>query len=176
MARIIIFGPSEASRAQLNRLLSSAGHAVFRVCASEGELRRALAACEDGVALIAGGMPDGLADDLAGDFGEGFQILLIGRPEALAACESPRVFKLGYPCHGSAVLGAIEMLSQLHRIRLPRRSGEDRALVERAKRLMMKKYGIDEPEAHRRLQLYAMQNNMRMTDCAAQLLKGNDDV
>ncbi len=171
MARIVIASPSEASRAQLSRLLASSGHSVFRICASEGELRRTLTECEDGIVLTSGMQPD----DIAADFGASFHFLLIGRPETLNACESPRVFKLAYPCPGSAVLGALEMLSQLHYMRLPHRQGRDRALVEDAKRLLMQKHGIDEPEAHRQMQQYAMRHGVKMTDYAAQLLQGGSN-
>ena len=171
MSRIVIASPSEASRTQLSRLLASSGHSVFRLCASEGELRRTLTECEDGVVLISGMQPD----DIAADFGSRFQFLLIGRPEALTACESPRVFKLAYPCPGGAVLGAVEMLSQLHYMRLPHRSGSERALVEDAKRLLMDQYEIDEPEAHRRMQQYAMRHGVKMTEYAAQLLQGGSN-
>ena len=171
MSRIVIASASEASRNQLARLLASSGYAVFRLCGSEGELRRALAECEDGIVLVSGIQPD----DIAADFGGSFQFLLIGRPETLSACESPHVFKLAYPCSGSAVLGAVEMLSQLHYMRLPHREGRDKALVEDAKRLLMDKYRIDEPEAHRRMQQYAMRHNMKMTDYAAQLLQGGSN-
>ena len=171
MARIVIASPSEASRAQLSRLLASSGHSVFRVCASEGELRRTLAECEDGIVLISGMQPD----DVSTDFGNRFQFLLIGRPETLNACESPQVFRLAYPCSGSAVLGAVEMLSQLHYMRMPHRQGRDKALVEDAKRLLMAQCQIEEPEAHRRMQQYAMRHGIRMTDYAAQLLQGGSN-
>ena len=171
MARIIIAGASEASRAQLSRLLTASGFGGFRLCASEGELRRTMTECEDGIVLVSGMQPD----DIAADFEDCFQFLLIGRPEALNACESPQVFKLSYPCSGSAVIGAVEMLSQLHYMRLPHREGRDKALVEDAKRLLMDKYRIDEPEAHRRMQQYAMRHNMKMTDYAAQLLQGGSN-
>ena len=175
MARIVIVSASEASRAQLSRLLASSGFAVYRHCASSGGLRRTLTECEDGIVIMAGGLADSQPDELASDFGDLFQFLLIGRPEALEACESDRVFKLAYPCPGSAVLGAVEMLSQLHYMRLPHRQGRDRALVEDAKRLLMARYQIDEPEAHRRMQQYAMRHNMKMTDYAAQLLQGGSN-
>ena len=171
MARIVIASPSEASRTQLSRLLASSGHSVFRICASEGELRRTLTECEDGIVLISGMQ----LDDLSTDFGNCFQFLLIGRPETLNACESPQVFKLAYPCSGSAVLGAVEMLSQLHYMRLPHRRGADRALVEDAKRLLMARYQIDEPEAHRRMQRYAMEHGIKMTDYAQLLLQGGSN-
>ena len=171
MARIVIVGASEASRTQLSRLLASSGHSVFRLCASEGELRRTLTECEDGIVLIAGIQPDAIASDFEGRF----HFLLICRPETLNACESSRVFKLAYPCAGSAVIGAIEMLSQLHYMRLPHREGPDRALVQDAKRLLMARYQIDEPEAHRRMQQYAMRHSIKMTDYAAQLLQGGSN-
>ena len=171
MARIVIASPSEASRTQLSRLLASSGHSVFRLCASEGELRRTLTECEDGIVLLSGMQPD----DIAADFEGRFQFLLIGRPETLNACESPQIFKLAYPCPGSAVIGAVEMLTQFHSMRMPHRQGQDKALVEDAKRLLMDKYRIDEPEAHRRMQQYAMRHNMKMTDYAAQLLQGGSN-
>ena len=168
MSRIVIASASEASRNQLTRLLASSGYAVFRLCASEAELRRALTECEDGIVVISRMQPD----DIVMDFGDSFQFLLIGRPETLSACESPLVFRLAYPCSGSAVIGAVEMLTQLHSMRLPHRKDRDKALVEDAKRLLMNKYRIDEPEAHRRMQQYAMRHNMKMTDYAMQLLQG----
>ena len=173
VARIVIAGASEASRTQLSRLLASSGHSVFRICASEGELRRTLTECEDGIVLVSGMQPD----DISADFGGCFQFLLIGRPETLNACESAQVFKLAYPCSGSAVLGAVEMLTQLHSMRMPHRQGRNKALVEDAKRLLMARFRIDESEAHRRMQQYAMRHNMKMTDYAAELLQGgsNDD-
>ncbi len=173
MARIVIVGISEVSRAKLSRLLASSGHSVFRVCASEGELRRTLTECEDGIVLISGMQPD----DIAADFEGRFQFLLIGRPETLNACEAPQVFKLAYPCPESVVIGAVEMLTQLHSMRLPRRQGREKALVEDAKRLLMDRYEISEPEAHRRMQQYAMWHGIKMTDYAAQIFQGrNEDV
>lgn len=175
MARIVIVGASEASRAQLSRLLASSGYRVFRTCATDGELRRTLSECEDGVVIFSGGTWGNPPDDIASDFSDRFQLLLIARPETLATCESPRVFKLAYPCPGSAVIGAIEMLSQLHAMRLPHRSGRERELVEDAKRLLMEQYQMDEPAAHRRMQQYAMRHGIKMTEYATQLLQGRND-
>jgi response regulator NasT len=171
VARIVIAGVSEASRTQLARLLTTSGHAVFRLCASEGELRRTMTECEDGIVLVSGMQPD----DIAADFEGCFQFLLIGRPEALNACESPQVFKLSYPCSGSAVIGAVEMLSQLHRMRLPRRSGESKDIVDRAKALLMRQKGLSEPEAHRAMQQYAMNHGMKMADFARRILEQSEE-
>ena len=175
MARIVVYGASETVRTQLSRLLASSGFGNARLCASASELRRTLNTCEDGIVVVAGAVADCQVDDLAEDFGESFQILWIGRPGVLSSCDSPRVFKLAYPCAGSAVIGAVEMLSQLHAMRLPRRTGDERQLVERAKRRLMRELDITEPEAHRRMQQHAMRHGIKMTEYAQQLLQGGTE-
>ena len=174
MARIIIAGASEASRAQLNRLLATSGFDVFRACASGSELRRVLNACEDGVVILVGVVPDCRPDDLIADFSGSFLYLMIARPEALSACDSPQLFKMTWPCAGSAVLGAVNMLSQFHAQQLPRRTGEDKARVERAKALLMARESITEPEAHRRMQQYAMAHGIKMVDYAEKIIRNED--
>ena len=170
MARIVIAGSSEHSRIQLARLLSSSGHSVYRLCAHAAELRRALNESEDGVLILAGPMPDCSADELFWDYGEHVRILLIAKPPALEACEEAGIFRLALPTSQQAVLGAIEMLTQLHHMRLPKRTADDRQLVEQAKQLLMRRDGLTEPQAHRALQQAAMNRGMRMADCAAQII------
>ncbi|MBQ3425303.1 MAG: ANTAR domain-containing protein [Clostridia bacterium] len=171
MARIIVSGASAVSREQIDRLLVRSGFDVFRVCASSGELRRAMNACEDGVVVLAGALPDCRVDDLAADFSSGFRFLLIGRPGTLEACESLSVFRLTYPCGGNTVTGAVEMLIQMHAMSLPRRRDEEKALVEKAKRRLMERRGMSEAQAHRHMQQAAMTRGIRMTDIAVILLR-----
>ena len=176
MARIVIAGSSGQSRAQLARLLSSSGHPVFRICASAGELRRVLNDGDDGLLIIAGQMADCSADELFWDYAEQVQILLIARPPELEQCEESGVFRLALPTSQQAVLGAVEMLSQLHGMRLPKRAAEEKQAVEAAKRLLMRRDGLTEPQAHRALQQYAMNHGLRMADCAARIVKENGGI
>ncbi len=171
MARIVIAGSSGQSRAQMASLLSSSGHAVFRVCASEGELRRALNDGEDGLLILAGQMQDCGVDELFWDYGERVHFLLIARPPELEKCEEAGVFRLALPTSRQAVLGAVEMLSQLHGMRLPKRAADEKRAVEDAKRLLMQRRGLTEPQAHRALQQYAMDHGLRMADCAARIVR-----
>ena len=52
-----------------------------------------------------------------------------------------------------------------------RRAIEDRKLVERAKGVLMKKAGLDEEEAFRRLRRLARDNNQKLVEIAAMILK-----
>ena len=173
MARIVIAGRSAQSREQMASLLSSSGYPVYRLCSSAGELRRVLNDCDDGLLILAGQLPDCSADELFWDYGSQVQILLIARPPVLEACEEAGVFRLALPTSQQAVLGAVEMLTQLHRMRLPKRSAVEKQLVEEAKALLMRRDGLTEPQAHRMLQQAAMSRGLRMADCAAQIIKGD---
>ena len=171
MARIVIASVSEASREQLNRLLVSSGFYVFRCCASGSELRRTINECEDGIVVLMGQLPDCKPDELQWDYGDRVQILLIGKPALLEGCESPAIFRMPLPLSGQALIGAMNMLAQLHQMSLPKRTGTEKQTVEQAKKLLMQKHGITEPEAHRALQRYAMRHGMKMAEYAAQILK-----
>ena len=170
MARIVVAGHSEESRAQMARMLVTSGFPVFRVCASAGELRRTLNDSDDALLILAGPMPDCGADELFWDYGGRVQILLVGRQPALDACEEYGVFRLALPTSRQTLLGAVEMLTQLHRMRLPKREEGEKSLIERAKRLLMDRDGLTEREAHRALQQYAMNHGLKMTEYAARIV------
>ena len=170
MARIVIVSQSEPSRTQLSRLLASSGYQVFRSCASGSELRRALNDSEDCLVIMIGTVSECKPDDLIWDYRDSIQLLLIAKPPVLDDCESTEIFRMPMPVSGQSVLGAVEMLSQLHRMRMPRRTGESKDIVDQAKKLLMKQQGLTEPEAHRALQQYAMNHGIKMADFAAKIL------
>lgn len=175
MARIVIVSPSEDSRSKLARLLTSSGLQVFRSCSSGSELRRALSESEDCVVVMVGFMADCKPDELIWDYKDSIQILLMAKQPVLDNIDAPEVFRLALPASGQTVIGAVEMLSQLHRMRLPRRSGESKDIVDRAKALLMRQKGLSEPEAHRAMQQYAMNHGMKMADFARRILEQSEE-
>ena len=149
MARMIIAGVSETSRDQMTRLLASSGYSVYRCCTSGSSLRRALAESEDSILIYLGLLPDCRPEELVWDYGERVQILWIAKPAVLEDCESPEVFRLSVPVSGQAVIGALEMLNQLHRRQLH----------------------LTEPEAHHLLQKQAMDHSTKMAEYAARIVE-----
>ena len=72
---------------------------------------------------------------------------------------------------GQTVLGALEMLNQLHRRQMPRRAGAEKELVEQAKAILMKQLHLTEPEAHHLLQKQAMDHSTKMAEYAARIVE-----
>ena len=167
---MIIAGVSEANRDQMARLLASSGFSVYRCCASGASLRRVLAESDDCIVLFLGIMPDCAPDDLILDYGSRIQILWIAKPAILEASESREIFRLAVPTSGQTILGALEMLSQLHHRRMPRRKGAEKELVDEAKHILMEQLRITEPEAHHLLQKQAMDHGVKMTEYAEKIV------
>jgi response regulator NasT len=104
-------------------------------------------------------------------------------PELIARAESDHI--LGYlvkPIKQSdlepAIALAMRRFEQFEALRKEaadlRQALEDRKLIERAKGLLMKKAGLEEPEAFRRLQKLAMDGNRRMVDVAQMILTADE--
>ena len=168
---MIIAGISETNRDQMSRLLASSGYSVYRCCTSGSSLRRALAESEDSILIYLGLLPDCRPEELVWDYGERVQILWIAKPSVLENCETPEVFRLTVPVSGQAVIGALEMLNQLHRRQMPRRAGAEKELVEQAKAILMRQLHLTEPEAHHLLQKQAMDHSTKMSEYAARIVE-----
>ncbi len=104
-------------------------------------------------------------------------------PELIARAEADHI--LGYlvkPIKQSdlepTIALAIRRFEQFEALRKEasdlRQALEDRKVIERAKGLLMKKVGLDEPEAYRRLQKLAMDSNRRLVEVAQMVLTAEE--
>lgn len=173
MAKIIVAFGDERKRMQIAGALEDSGIEVFRRCATGSEALRTLNVCHDGVLVCGTKLPDRTADELADDIDSAALMLVIGKPERLEFCESRDVFKLSAPFTRGELASAVRMLLQLHNMRMPQRSGNDRALVEAAKQKLMETYNFTEPQAHRALQRASMNFGIKMSDSARRVLEGD---
>jgi two-component system, response regulator PdtaR len=104
-------------------------------------------------------------------------------PELIARAEADHI--LGYlvkPIKQSdlepTIALAIRRFEQFEALRKEaadlRQALEDRKVIERAKGLLMKKVGLDEQEAFRRLQRLAMDSNRKMIEVAQMVLTAEE--
>lgn len=171
MVNIIVAFASDEKCAQYAAVLEEAGFSVYRRCTSASEVKRALNQCGDGIILSGCRLPDSTIDALAWDLGGQAVILATGRPTQLDLCEHPDIFRLPAPCSKGELSSAINMLVQLHQMRLPRRTAEEKEIIARAKEYLMQKHAMTEPEAHHHLQRGAMNKGMKLAEYAAKLLE-----
>ena len=171
MVNIIVAFATDDKCAQYSAVLEEAGIPVFRKCTSANEVKRTLNQCGDGVIITSCRLPDSMIDALAWDLGSRAVIMATGRPAQLDLCEHPDIFRLPAPCSKGELTSAVNMLIQLHHMRLPRRTDAEKQIIEKAKAYLMERYALTEPEAHRLLQKGAMDTGMKLIHYAAQILE-----
>ena len=176
MAKIIITFAEEEQRVRIAEALEKSGIRVSRRCSTGAEALRAMNQLHDGVLVCGARLPDRTADELVRDLGEQALALVVAKPEALALCEARQAFKLPLPATRGELASAVRMLLQLHVMRMPRRSEDERALVERAKRRLMDERGLSEAQAHQALQKLSMKLGIRMAESARRLIEGDEGI
>ena len=101
-------------------------------------------------------------------------MLMVAAQGMLEMCESDDIFKLASPVSRGDLIASVRLLLQvghrLEKMTRPRRSEEERAVVEQAKSVLMASRGISEEEAHRYLQKRSMDSGARLLDTARQVL------
>ena len=152
-------------------VLEEAGIPVFRRCTSASEIKRIMNQCGDAIIISSCRLPDSTIDELAWDLGRHAVIMVTGRPAQLELCEHPDIFRLPAPCSKGEFTSAVSMLIQLHQMRLPRRTDDEKQIINKAKEYLINNYAMTEPEAHHHLQKGAMDKGMKLADFAAKLLE-----
>ncbi len=171
MAKIIVAFSDEKRRGLIASALEGAGLAVFRRCATGAEVLRALDTIGDGLVVCGARLADRTADELAYDIENHALVLVVARPERLALCEHPELFRLAAPFSAGELTAAVQMLAQLHKMRLPKRSKSENEQVAEAKQSLMLHRGMNENEAHRYLQKMSMSLGVKLAEAAQIILK-----
>ena len=173
MAQIIVAFAEEQQCARIAGALEESGIPVFRRCCSGAEVMRALGVCEDAVLVCGTKFADRTADEIAADASDMALMLVVGKPERLAMCDSMSVFRLESPFGRAELVSSVRMLLQLHDMRKPRRDDDEKALIELAKGRLMEERGMTEAQAHQTLQRASMNLGVRMIECARRILNGD---
>ena len=172
MAKIIVAFADPKKCEQIASVLDGCGLQVFRKCATGNEVMRAFDACHDGILVCGTRFPDRTVDELAYDLGDQVLMLVLGKPDQLERCEHNALFRLPVPFTRGELSSAVNMLVQLHYMRMPRRSPEEKKLIEEAKALLIEGSGYTEQQAHQALQRMSMRLGIKMTESARRILNG----
>lgn len=166
---VVALGNGERSTAICAALEQNGVEVRYR-CRTGAEVIRAVRKMGGGVVLCSFKLPDMTADSLAADLSGIASLLVIAKPQYLELCEDEDLFKIPVPVRTAELVGAVNMLLQMDRMRaaraVPRRSAEDQALIAQAKQLLIDRSNLTEAAAHRYLQRRSMETCARMEETA----------
>jgi len=186
--RVLIADDSKGSRAMLRQALEALGSRVVEECASGREAVRLIGSLKPDVVILAVGLSDGSGIDAARTIMETHPcpiVLLTSHtdPETVeGARETGIMAYLVKPLRpeelGPTLVLAVSRFEEFQAIRHEnaglRKSLESRKVIERAKGFLMKREGLSEAEAFRKIRKLSMDRRRPMAEIAEALLLVED--
>jgi response regulator NasT len=186
--RIVVADDEPDMRDYFRKILPRLGHQVLAAAETGRDLVELCRKAEPDLVITDIKMPDMDGIDAASQiYQEGpVPVILVSAyhdPELIARAEADHI--LGYlvkPIKQSdlepTIALAMRRFEQFEALRKEaadlRQALEDRKVIERAKGLLMKKVGLDEQEAFRRLQKLAMDGNRKMVEVAHMVITAEE--
>jgi response regulator NasT len=175
MERVIVAFEGEKAAQRFAEIIESSYVAKCIICHSADEVKRTVEKREVHVVVSGYKLHGWTAVDLAEDLPDSVLLLLVATESQLELCELDEIVPLPAPVSRAdltlAVKMALVMGRRLDRLLRPKRSDEEKRLVEQAKQGLMERHHISEEEAHRLLQKRSMDNGTRMAQSARLLLE-----
>ena len=174
MIRTVIAMADDQLRESVERILLRSGIEIRSSCRSGKEAIRAVRRMDGGIVICSARLTDMTADDLAGDLGDSALLLILSHPNESHLAKQDGLFRLHTPVRSGELIGCVRILLQLDEQRaaaqLPKRSNEDKAIIEKAKQMLMEKNEITEEEAHRFIQKRSMETSTPMQEVSEMIL------
>ena len=174
MEKVIVAFESDKSCWRVKEILESSGTAACIICKSADQVKRAVHKQHITTVVCGYKLSDESAEGLLEDLPPTCSMLVVAVQGMLDLCQSDDVFKLASPVSKGDLIASVRMLLQVgHRLEKfvrPRRSAEERAVIEQAKQLLMSRNGMTEEQAHRFLQKQSMDSGAKMIQTAQLVL------
>jgi response regulator NasT len=173
---VAILDDHERSRADLRAAIWAAGGEVTGEAVRRADAAALVERAHPDVAIFAVGLGDGDGVEAAAEVAaQGCPVVLLTShtyPALVARAREAGVMAyLLKPLRPAELAPALDLaIARFAETRTLRRELEERKLVERAKGLLMRRHGLSEPEAFRRLRRAAMDSRRPMAEIARAVL------
>lgn len=177
MEQIFLAFENEANRHKLHRLLEQSGFPVRGLFTSGAQTLRAVRRMGGGVVVCGYKLPDMTADMLADDLEGSARVVVIAHADRLDACQHPDITRIAAPFSREELISAILRLcreDEPRRQEKRRLEAEHAQVVAQAKARLMHLEHLDEPTAHRRLQVRSMALGKPIHEIALAILRGEN--
>ena len=175
MEKVIVAFESDKSCLRVKEILETSGTAACIICKSADQVKRVVNKQHITTVVCGYKLSDESAEGLLDDLPPTCSMLVVAVQGLLDLCQSDDVFKLASPVSKGDLVASVRMLLQVgHRLEKfvkPRRSEEERAVIDQAKQLLMARNGMTEEQAHRFLQKRSMDSGAKMIQTAQLVLE-----
>lgn len=177
MSSVIVVFPKIEDAKNIRNLLVRHGISVMAVCTTGSQALNYADAAGGGLVICGYRFPDMLYSDLRQTLPEQFEMLLLASQRILVQKEPDDVMCVAMPLKVHELLDTINMMQ--HRLarrkkkkreRAKGRDPKEKAIIDKAKKLLMERNHMTEEEAHRYVQKCSMDSGNNMVETAEMIM------
>ncbi len=177
MLSIIIAFPKIEDAMSIKNALTRNGYEVNAACTTGAQVIGIANELDDGIVICGYRFPDMHYSELNNYLPKGFEMLLIASAMKLEECTDNNIVCLSMPIKMQDLLNTLQMMTYNYSKRKkkdkdkPRpRSEADKAIIMKAKLVLMERNNMTEEEAHRYIQKNSMDSGTNMVEMAEMIL------
>lgn len=172
MERIILAFPKDETIRKIQSMLDGTSFSVVSSCHSCAEVIRSFLELDDALVLMSYKLSDGTCDDVYESLPPRSGVMTLTKAENIDNIRNIDIFTVPLPVNRVGLRDALETFigvieRQRHR---PKRTDEEKAIIEKAKLTLIEKYMMTEEQAHRFIQKRSMNTGMKVIDTAKLIL------
>lgn len=173
MSSVVVVFPKEEDAKSIRNLLMRNGIEVAGVCTTGSQALSCMDGLASGIVVCGYRFRDMLYTELKGQMNPGFEMLLLASQRILAEKGPDGVMPVGMPLKVHELIDTINMMEgalRKNRKKGRARSPREKAVIAKAKGLLMERNHMSEEEAHRYLQKCSMDNGYSMMETAEMVI------
>ncbi|NBH14370.1 ANTAR domain-containing protein [Lachnospiraceae bacterium] len=177
MNHIIVTFPRLENGKSIKSILVKNGFQVHAVCTTGAQTLQYADIMEEGIVVCAGRMQDMMYTQLREYLPPYIQMLVLAAPALWEQGIAENVVALSMPLKVHELLSTLQMMSHTDVRRRKKRkkgpaerSGEERQMIEQAKKVLMARNNMTEEEAHRYIQKSSMDSGTSLSEAAQMIL------
>lgn len=178
MFNIIVGFPKYEDASSIRNVLIRNGFQVADPCTTGAQIITMANNLDEGIVVCGFRFQDMHYSELNNYLPKGFEMLLVASPDKLEYAQDNNIVCLRMPIKTQDLLSTIQMMSYQYRRRKKaekekpkERTQEQKAIIHKAKLLLMDRNNMTEEEAHRYLQKTSMDSGTNLVEMAEMVLK-----
>lgn len=178
MYSIIVGFPKLADATGIKNVLIRNGYNVSEPCTLGAQVISMANDLDEGIVVCGYRFSDMHYSELHNYLPKGFEMLLVASPEKLEYCQDSNIVCLQMPIKTHDLVNTLQMMSFQYARRKKKekdkpkeRTEEQKAIIHKAKLLLMDRNHMNEEEAHRYLQKHSMDSGTNIVEMAEMVLK-----
>jgi len=175
---IIVGFPRIEDASNIRNVLVRNGFTVSDACTTGAQIISLANNLDEGVVICGFKLSDMHYSELNNYLPKGFEMLLIASPQKLEYCRDNNIVCLPMPVKTYDLLNTLNMMSYQYQCRKKKdknkpkeRSEDEKALIHKAKMVLMDRNNMSEEEAHRYLQKTSMNSGTNLVEIAEMVLR-----